>query len=118
MFMKQYFFKSLFGLWLVLKSLFIGCVTGLMLAVIISFVYYYAYDQLFSHWIAVTCILMASISVFWLYSDFKPTMAQADKVAEMDSDEIIAQIILWVILGVVIAFIALALYGAYHMATV
>ena len=45
-------------------------------------------------------------------------MAQADKVAEMDSDEIIAQIILWVILGVVIALIALALYGAYRTATV
>lgn len=116
--MRQYFFKALFGLWLVLKSLFIGSVTGLMLAIVISFSYYSIYDQIFSYWFAATAVLMVVISVFWLYSDFKPTMAQADKVAEMDSDEIIAQIILWVILGVVIAFIALALYGAYHMATV
>lgn len=111
--MREYFFKAFFGLWWVLKSLFIGGVTGFMLAVVISFCYYYVCGQFISHWFAATCVLMASISVFWMYADFKPTMARAAQVTKMGNDEIISQIVSRVMFAIVILLICTVLYGVY-----
>ena len=114
--MREYFFKALFGLWLFLKSLFVGCVTGLALAVLVSFSYYYVYGHMFNYWAVVTAILIAAISIFWLCADYKQTMATAVKVSKMDNDEIISQLIFWVIVIVVLMVVCLALYGAYRIA--
>jgi hypothetical protein len=43
-------------------------------------------------------------------------MATAVKVSKMDNDEIISQLIFWVIVIVVLMVVCLALYGAYRIA--
>lgn len=114
---RLYFFKAIFGLWLVLKSLFFSVAGGLMLAVLISFGYYYFSGQIFSHWFGATLLLMVAIFVIWMCADYKQTMAQAVKVAEMDDNVITANIVFRIVILVILVVICLVLYGAYHLAT-
>jgi hypothetical protein len=111
---RLYFFKVVFGLWLIIQSLFVAVIGGSLSVMLLSFGYYYFGGQVAGDcWFILTAAVIAVLFCALMWFGYKPTMVQAQKVTKMDNDEIGFYVALVAIIAIVLGILALALYGAY-----
>ena len=111
--MKRLFlFRAIFLLWWLVGNLAVSFAASAVLTILASLAEYYLFSgQASPWWLMVMGLLWALFLCIALTLDFKPQMQQAQKVSDMENDEILLYIGLFVAFILIILFIVGVIHG-------
>ena len=111
--MKRLFlFRAIFLLWWLIRNLAVSFAASAFLTILASLAEYYFFSgQTSPWWLMVMGLLWALFLGIALTLDFKPQMQQAQKVCDMENDEILLYICLFIAVILIILFIVGVVHG-------
>ena len=111
--MKRLFlFRAIFLLWWLVRNLAVSFAASAVITILGSLSEYYLFSgQASPWWLMVMGLLWALFLGIALTLDFKPQMQQAQKVSDMENDEILFYIGLFVAFILIILFIVGVIHG-------
>ena len=111
--MKRLFlFRAIFLLWWLVRNLAVSFAASAVITILGSLSEYYFFSgQASPWWLMVMGLLWALFLGIALTLDFKPQMQQAQKVSDMENDEILFYIGLFVAFILIILFIVGVIHG-------